>query len=94
MREELAGAGSIRHHSTRSTAMEDAFTALGSAGTRRGLHEFVVTDAVLLFVALTFAPISYSNSLMRALRRDLSDPAAGRQQAELAVDQLLHLIAA
>ena len=94
MREELSGGTSIRRRRSRSTAMEDAFTALRSAGPGRGLRPFAVEDAVLLFVALTFAPISYSNTLMRAVGRDLRRPAARRRQAEMAVAQLMALISA
>jgi AcrR family transcriptional regulator len=93
MREELGGGASVRARKGRSTAMEDAFAALRSVRRRRGLRDFAVEDAVLLFVALTFAPISYSNTLMRAVKRDLTKPAGRRQQVELAVSRLLHLIA-
>jgi AcrR family transcriptional regulator len=93
MREELTGGASIRRRRTRSTAMQDAFAALRGAGIRHGLRPFEVDDAVLLFVALTFAPMSYSNTLMRAVKRDLGRPAARRRQVDLTVAQLMRLLA-
>lgn len=92
MREELSGGASIRGRKSRSTAMEDAFAALQSAGADRGLTEFTVADAVLLFISLTFAPMSFSNTLMRAVRRELQKPAARKRQVELAVSQLMRLL--
>jgi TetR/AcrR family transcriptional regulator len=92
MREELAGGVSIRARRRTSTAMEDAFGALRIAGERRGLGSFAVADAVLLFIALTFAPLSYSNTWMRAARRDLRKPADREHQIELAVTQLMDLL--
>lgn len=73
--------------------MHDAFTALRRQGRRRGLSNFKVDDVILLFVGLTFTPASYSHTLMRAVERDLVRPAARRRQVELAVDQLMHLLA-
>lgn len=92
MREELSGGTSIHSRKRRSTAMEDAFAALRAADAGRGLAAFSVEEAVLLFVSLTFAPMSYSNTLMRAVRRELTKPAARRRQVELAVSQLMHLL--
>jgi AcrR family transcriptional regulator len=92
MRDELAGGSSIRHRKGRSTAMADAFGALRAAGRIRGLSLFAVEDAVLLFVALTFAPMSYANTLMRAVKRDLRKPRDREQQVELAVSQLMLLL--
>lgn len=92
MREELIGGASLRARRSRSTAMQHAFSALREAGARRGLGKFDVDDAVLLFIALTFAPISYSSTWMRAARRDLRRPADRAHQAELAVSQLLGLL--
>ena len=72
--------------------MHDAFTALRRQGRRRGLDNFKVDDAILLFVGLTFTPASYEHTLMRAVNRDLSGAAARRHQVELTVEQLMHLI--
>jgi AcrR family transcriptional regulator len=92
MREELSGGASIRSRQRRSAPMEDAFAALRSAGAGRGLSEFAVEDALLLFIALTFAPMSFSNTLMRAVRRELRKPAARKRQVKLAVSELMHLL--
>ncbi|HLY49009.1 MAG TPA: helix-turn-helix domain-containing protein [Solirubrobacteraceae bacterium] len=92
MREELAGGASIRARQRASTAMEDAFEALRAAGAGRGIRGFVIEDAVLLFIALTFAPLSYLNTWMRAAKRDLRMPADREHQVELAVTQLMDLL--
>jgi AcrR family transcriptional regulator len=93
MQEELNRGELMQRRAEPSTAMHDAFTALRRQGRRRGLSNFKVDDAILLFVGLTFTPASYSHTLMRAVERDLARPAARRRQVELAVDQLMHLIA-
>ena len=93
MREELSGGASIRRRRGRSTAMEDAFGAVRALSRQRGLSEFAVEDAILLFVALTFAPMSYSNTLMRAVKRDLHKPRERKRHVELAVAQLMRLLA-
>jgi hypothetical protein len=41
-------------------------------------------------VSLTFAPVSYGNTLMRAVERDLTRPAVVRRHVRLVVDQLMH----
>ncbi len=94
VQEELGGGQRLRRRATPSTALEDAFRALRRAGPPRGLSTFEVSDAVLLFIALTFAPVSYRNTLMRAVDRDLERPAGRRAQVRLIVEQLMHLIAA
>ncbi len=92
MQEELAGASRLKARRRTTTAIQDAFEALRRQGPRRGLRRFQVQEAILLFIALTFAPISYRNTLMRAVERDLDDPAGRREQVRLAVDQLMHLL--
>ncbi|MDQ6817115.1 MAG: TetR family transcriptional regulator [Actinomycetota bacterium] len=94
MREELAGGSRMRARTALSTALEDAFGALRRAGRQRGLRPFSVGDATVLFVALTFAPVSYRNTFMTAMNRNLTQPAGRREQVKLAVDQLMHLLAA
>jgi TetR/AcrR family transcriptional regulator len=92
MREELGAGRRIRERAGASTAMQDAFAAVRRAGRRRGLRAFDVDEAVLLFIALTFAPFSYQATLMRALGRDLSQAADRRRQIGFAVDQLMYLL--
>jgi TetR/AcrR family transcriptional regulator len=93
MREELAGGAAVQRRLGRSRAMEDAFGAVRADGVARGLRPFAVADAVLLFVALTFAPLSYSSTWMRAAERDVRKAAGRERQVELAVEQLMHLLA-
>src|SRR5436853_6151075 len=92
MREELAGGRRMAARTEASTAMQDAFKALRRGAGARGLRPFKVDDAVLLFVSLTFAPASYRHTLMRAVDRDLTRPAAVRRHVKLVVDQLMHLV--
>ena len=93
MREELSSTKRLQTQSTASTAMQDSFAAVRRAGRGRGLRAFRVEDAVLLFVALTFAPLSYEGTFMRALGRNLSQQPQRRQHVRLAVDQLMRLLA-
>ena len=92
MREELAGGRRMAARTEASTAMQAAFMALRRQAGRRGLSAFKVDDAVLLFVSLTFAPVSYRNTLMRAVERELTRPAVVRRHVRLVVDQLMHLL--
>lgn len=92
MREELSPRQRIHERMMPSTAMHDAFAAVRRVGRRRGLRAFDVNDAVLLFVALTFAPWSYQSTLMRSIGRDLARPDDRRRQVRFAVDQLMHLL--
>ena len=87
--EELAGGARLRDVPRASRAIEDAFADLRGV---RGLRRFKVEDAVLLFVSLTFSPLTQRSTFMAALGRDLSDPATARRHVALVVDQLLHLV--
>jgi TetR/AcrR family transcriptional regulator len=91
MREELSR-GARMPRVPASTAMLDAFGAVRRTARSRGLAPFRVEDAVLLFVALTFTPVSYGSTFMRAVGRDLTERAGRRQQVRLAVDQMMQLI--
>jgi TetR/AcrR family transcriptional regulator len=90
--EELAGGRALRAAPRASRAIEDAFHALRAAARRRGLRPFRVDDAVLVFVSLTFSPLTQRSTFMVALGRDLEDPATMRRHVALVVDQLLRLI--
>lgn len=92
MREELANGGRLREVSGASTAMTDAFSAIRRAGTSRGVRRFRVEDAVLLFVSLTFAPISYRSTLLPALGVEVATPAGVRRQTKLAVEQMISFL--
>jgi TetR/AcrR family transcriptional regulator len=92
MREELAEGGRLRGASTESTAIKDAFSAVRRAGASRGVRAFRVEEAVLLFVSLTFAPVSYRSTLLPALGLDATTPAGIRRQTRLAVGQMMHFL--
>jgi AcrR family transcriptional regulator len=92
-REELAGARRLRAVRRDSHALEDAFTAVHAVARRRGLRRFAVADAVLLFVALAYAPLAHENTLLASLGTDLRERAAHRRHAKLTAGQLMHLLA-
>jgi hypothetical protein len=48
--------------------------------------------AVLLFVSLTFSPLTQRSTFMAVLGRDLAKPATRRRHVQLVADQLLHLV--
>jgi len=91
-REELAGGERLRATPRDSRAIEEAFTALRQASGDRSLGPFDISDAVLLFVSLTFSPLTQRATFMASLGRDLSDPEIRSRHAQLVVDQLLHLL--
>jgi AcrR family transcriptional regulator len=92
MREELDGARRLRTVSRSSTAIEDAFRAVRRVAPDRGVGSFRVQEAVLLFIALTFAPFSFRRTLMPAVGRDIGSERGRREQARMAADQLIGLI--
>jgi len=91
-REELAGAGRLRDVPRDSRAIEDAFQALRAVAVERGLRPFDVSDAVLLFVSLTFSPLAQRSTFVASLGRDLEDPEAKRGHVRLVSSQLSHLL--
>jgi AcrR family transcriptional regulator len=93
MREELDDGRRLSGSSRSSTAMHDAFGALRSAGAARGLRPFHVHEAVLLFVSLTFAPLSYRHTLLRAVGLEVTSERGRRKQARLAASQLMSFLA-
>jgi AcrR family transcriptional regulator len=93
MREELDGGNRLRRTSRSSTAMDDSFRALRRAGAKRGLRAFQVPEAVLLFVALTFAPFSYRRTLLQSVGLEVTSERGRRRQARLAAAQLMNLLA-
>jgi len=66
--------------------MKDAFAALRAIAPASRIAPFEVGDAILVFVALTFAPMSYRHTLMRAVKR------TRRARVELAAEQIMHLV--
>jgi TetR/AcrR family transcriptional regulator len=94
MREELDGGERLRQATPSSTAMRDAFNAIGKVHRRRGIRSFRVEEAVLLFTVLTFGPYSLRRTLMPRVGVDLTTDAGRRRQARLAADGVLHLVSA
>jgi hypothetical protein len=91
-REDLSGGHHLRAARRESTAMTDAFTALRGVAPARGLRRFRVEDAVMLFVSLTFSPLTQRSTFLAALELDLEKPAVRRRHVAFVVDQLLHLV--
>ncbi len=92
-REDLSGGEHLRVAVRESTAMTDAFAALRGVAPARGVRAFGVDDAVMLFVSLTFSPLTQRSTFLAALERDLENPATRRRHVAFVVDQLLHLVA-
>src|SRR5947209_886802 len=90
--EDIAGGRLLRGATRDSRAMTEAFSGLRSVARARGLRPFRVEDAVLLFVSLTFSPLSQRATFLAALERDLDNPMVRRRHAAFVVDQLLHLV--
>jgi len=91
-REELAGAGRLRGAPRDSHAIEDAFGGLRAVARKRGLRAFRVADAVLLFVSLTFSPLTQRTTFMASLGHDLDDPKVRRRHVKLVAEQLRHFV--
>lgn len=91
-REELAGARHLREAPRDSRAIEDAFQALRAVAPERGLRTFDVSDAVLLFISLTFSPLAQRSTFIASLGRDLEDSKVRRRHVRLVTSQLLHLL--
>lgn len=90
--EERAGVGRLGAAQRDSTALTDTFRALSRTTRSRGLRSFAVDDAVLLWVALAYAPLANRSTVQLALGRDLRDPKVRRKHIAFAVEQLLMLI--
>lgn len=91
-REDLEGGQRLRETSRNREAMYEPFRALASVASDRGLREFRAEDAVLVFVSLTFSPMTQRQTFMIALGRDLDDPGVREEHVDLVVSQMLHLL--
>jgi AcrR family transcriptional regulator len=92
VREELRGGEGLHLVQREATAMRDALAAVRAVACKRALQCFEVDDAVLVFVSLTFSPLSQRSTFMVALARDLTDAAVRRQHVRLVTQQMLHLL--
>lgn len=89
--EDLSGGQGLRETPRERNAMAVGFEALHRVARQRGLGRFRVDDAVLLFVSLTFSPLTQQSTFMAVLGHDLSDLATRRRHVRFVADQLLHL---
>jgi TetR/AcrR family transcriptional regulator len=92
-REDLTGGEHLRVAARDSRAMTEAFSALRAVAPSRGVRAFKVDDAVMLFVSLTFSPLTQRATFLAALERDLENRAVRRRHVAFVVDQLMHLVA-
>jgi TetR/AcrR family transcriptional regulator len=92
-REDLSGGRHLRVAARDSRAMTEAFEALRAVAPSRGVRRFKVDDAVMLFVSLTFSPLTQRATFLSALERDLENASVRRRHVAFVVDQLLHLVA-
>jgi AcrR family transcriptional regulator len=88
LQEELAGASRLRNVPRESKAIEEAFEAVRSIATSRGLRPFDVQEAVLVFVSLTFFPLAQRSTFMASLGMNLEEAGTRQQHIELVVTQL------
>jgi TetR/AcrR family transcriptional regulator len=92
-REDLSGGHHLRVAARNSRAMTEAFEKLRDIAPSRGLRPFKVDDAVMLFVSLTFSPLTQRATFLSALERGLENSVVRRRHVAFVVDQLLHLVA-
>jgi TetR/AcrR family transcriptional regulator len=90
--EDLAGGRRLRVTPRERNAMAVAFDALRQVAHSSGIGSFDVNDAVLLFVSLTFSPLTQQSTFMAVLGHDLRKRATRRRHVQLVADQLLHLV--
>ena len=91
-REDLSAGHHLREVTRDSRAMTDVFRAVRHAGRAHGLRRFDVENAVMLFVSLTFSPLTQRATFLVALERDLANPTVRRRHIAFVVDQLRHLV--
>ena len=91
--EDLAGGTHLAVTPRERNAMVQGFEALRRVARQRGLRAFRVEDALLVFISLTFSPLTQRSTFMAVLGHDLDEPGTRRRHVELVADQLLHLIA-
>src|SRR4051794_30616290 len=90
--EDLTGGNRLTVTPRERNAMAQGFEALRKVAKRRQLRPFRVEDALLLFISLTFSPLTQRSTFMAVLGRDLDEPRTRRRHIQFVADQLLHLI--
>jgi AcrR family transcriptional regulator len=90
--EDLAGGTHLTITPRDRNAMAQGFEALRKVAKQRRLRPFRVEDALLLFISLTFSPLTQRSTFMAVLGHDLGEPRTRRRHIEFVADQLLHLI--
>lgn len=90
--EDLAGGRGLAITPREQNAMVQGFEALRKVAKQRGLRPFHVDDALVLFISLTFSPLTQQSTFMAVLGRDLDEPRTRRRHIKFVADQLLHLI--
>ena len=90
--EDLAGGQHLTITPRERNAMAEGFEALRKVAKRRGLRPFRVEDALLLFISLTFSPLTQRSTFMAVLGQDLDEPRTRRRHVRFVADQLLHLV--
>jgi TetR/AcrR family transcriptional regulator len=93
-REALAGGQRLGRLRTRSTVMEDAFSALRRRSRAHGLHDFDVGEAIMCLVGLGFVPVALRHTVLPQHGLSLDDPAFIERRTHRIVDVLLHIIGA
>jgi hypothetical protein len=90
--EDLAGGRHLAMTPRERNAMSKGFEGLRKVAKTRGLRRFDVDHALLLFISLTFSPLTQRSTFMAVLGHDLSEPRTRKRHIEFVADQLLHLI--
>ena len=90
--EDLTGGTFLRDTPREPNAMRKGFEALQAVATATGLKDFDVDDVLLVFISLTFSPLTQRHTFMAVLGRDLSDAPTRARHVEVAVDTLLNMI--
>jgi TetR/AcrR family transcriptional regulator len=92
--EDLAGGKRLAVTPRERNAMVEGFEALRKVAARRHLRSFRVDEALLLFISLTFSPLTQRSTFMAVLGHDLDQPRTRRRHVAFVVDQLLHVVGA
>lgn len=92
--EDLTGGSFLRATPRESNAMRAGFEALHRVARARGLRAFDVDDVLLVFISLTFSPLTQRNTFMAVLGRDPTDAATRKRLNDMVADVLLSMLSA